>query len=234
MTSSEISVTVSAARAAAQPARNRRLLQKVAAYGMTRSATEGLLALRSVVLAAMLGPAAFGTWALLRLGMRYSGLAGLGVFRGLELELLQADAQGGTLRRGAPAPAALGFILVTGGTVSALALGAALVVQDSYYRLLLVGFSAASLAESLYSYALVCTRVRSTLRHYAILETTTAVLHVACAVSFARLWGLGAPSRGSRWPTSLESPVRGAGWISVRPWSSSRCAGSYGSGFPSR
>ena len=216
MTSSEISVTVSAARAAAQPARNRRLLQKVAAYGMTRGATEGLLALRSVVLAAMLGPAAFGTWALLRLGMRYSGLAGLGVFRGLELELLQADAQGRTLRRGSPAPAALGFILAIGGSVSALALGAALVVQDSYYRLLLVGFSAASLAESLYSYALVCTRVRSTLRHYAILETTTAVLHVACAVSFARLWGLGGAFAG----LALANFIGIAGawrWVEFRP-----------------
>jgi len=87
VTSSEISVAVSGIPAGAQSARNRRLLQKVAAYGMTRGATEGLLALRSVLLAAMLGPAAFGTWALLRLGMRYSGLAGLGVFRGLEMEL---------------------------------------------------------------------------------------------------------------------------------------------------
>jgi hypothetical protein len=70
------------------------LLRRLAAYAVSRSTTEAMLGLRGVLLAVLLGPAAFGTWALLRLAMRYSALAGISVYRGLELELLQRRSSG--------------------------------------------------------------------------------------------------------------------------------------------
>ena len=50
--------------------------------------------------------------------------------------------------------------------------------------------AAASLAECLYGYALVCTRVRGNIRVYSLLETGTSVLHVICAVTLGWMWGL--------------------------------------------
>jgi O-antigen/teichoic acid export membrane protein len=146
--------------------------------------------LRSVLLAAMLGPAAFGGWALLRMGMRYAGLPGLGVFRGLELELLHADSKVTTTRRDSPAATALGFILLVGGGLAALALAASLVLDDRNDRLLLRWFAVGGLAELIYGYAMVCTRVRTGLRRFAILETSTAALHIVLAIGLARVWGL--------------------------------------------
>ena len=58
-------------------------------YALFRGTAEVMLAIRGVLLAVLLGPAAFGTWALLRLVMRYSSLVGFSVYRGLELELLR-------------------------------------------------------------------------------------------------------------------------------------------------
>jgi O-antigen/teichoic acid export membrane protein len=179
LTGSEASLPISSAGQVAQAHPHRGLLRRVAAYGLSRGMTEMLLALRSVLLAATLGPAAFGGWALLRMGMRYSGLAGLGVFRGLELELLHADAKGETLRQASPAPTALGFILLVGGSLSSLAIAASFVVSDSHTRLLLRGFAVASLAELVYGYVMVCTRVRTGLRRFAVLETSIAAFHVS-------------------------------------------------------
>jgi O-antigen/teichoic acid export membrane protein len=192
------------------------LLRRVAAYGLSRGTTEMLLALRSVLLAALLGPAAFGTWALLRMGMRYSGLAGLGVFRGLELELLHADAKGNTLRQASPAPTALGFILLVGGGLSGLAIAASFVVPDAHYRLLLRGFAVASLAELVYGYTMVCTRVRTGLRRFAILETSIAALHVLLAVSLARIWGLAGAFAGLATANLIGIAVASR-WVSLRP-----------------
>jgi O-antigen/teichoic acid export membrane protein len=193
MTSSEVSMP---APVAATDRPRRTLLRRVAAYAISRGATEMLLAVRSVLLAALLGPAAFGSWALLRLGMRYSALAGLGVFRGLEVELLQADARGLTRREDSPASTALGFVLLVGGTVSAVAIVASFAVSERQYRQILAGFAVASVAELVYTYAMVCIRVRTGLRRYAMLETSTAALHVICAVGLARVWGLGGAFAG--------------------------------------
>jgi O-antigen/teichoic acid export membrane protein len=190
LTSSEVPISISGSAPVTHARPHGGLLRRVAAYGLSRGATETLLAVRSVLLAALLGPAAFGSWALLRLGTRYSSLAGLGVLRGLELELLQRDSKQAFSESDSPAATALGFILLVGGTLSLLALGGALVIRDGEYRVLLAGFAAASLSELLFGYAMVCTRVRSGLRRYAILETGAAVFHVLLAVSLARIWGL--------------------------------------------
>jgi O-antigen/teichoic acid export membrane protein len=192
------------------------LLQRVAGYGVSRGATEGLLALRSILLAALLGPAAFGTWALLRIGMRYSALAGLGVFRGLEVELLQPGAERVTDRKDSPASSALGFVLLVSGIISAVALAAAVLQRDPRLKVLLGGFAAANLAESVFGYALVCTRVRTTLRRYAVLETSVAVLHVVWAVGLAHVWGL-AGAFGGLAAANIIGILAAAGWVEFRP-----------------
>ena len=139
-----------------RPERQSRVLRRVLAYSASRGVTEGLLGVRGVVLAALLGPAAFGVWALLRLVMRYATLVGLSVFRGLELELLAG-------RMGkpddAPARVALGYVLFATGALAAVAVVASLVVHDPRRVLVLRGFAVAIIAEQVYGYALVCVRV---------------------------------------------------------------------------
>jgi O-antigen/teichoic acid export membrane protein len=216
LTSSEISLALPSPGQTAQARPHRGLLRRVAAYGLSRGATEILLVLRSVMLAGLLGPAAFGTWALLRMGMRYSGLAGLGVFRGLEVRLLHADAKGNTLRQDSPAPTALGFILLVGGGLSTLAIAASFLVPDPHYRLLLRGFAVASLAELVYGYTMVCTRVRTGLSRFAIMETSTAALHVLLAVSLARIWGLAGAFAGLA-AANLIGIAVASRWVSLRP-----------------
>jgi hypothetical protein len=51
--------------------------EKLIAYGTTRTAAEGLLALRQLALAGILGPEIFGAWALFRILMSYFPLAEL-------------------------------------------------------------------------------------------------------------------------------------------------------------
>jgi hypothetical protein len=105
---------------AAPAARDSRfsLLRRVAAYAASRGASEALLGVRGVLLAILLGPAGLGTWALLRLGMRYSALGAISVYRGMELELLQPDAGSPSGRGHTAGRAALGFVLLFSGTLS--------------------------------------------------------------------------------------------------------------------
>lgn len=193
-----------------------RLLGRLATYGLSRGATEAMLAVRGVLLALLLGPAAFGTWALLRLAMRYSNLSAISVYRGLELELLQGRATSSSQRREVAAAAALGFVLVVSGTITVLALGASFLVQEGADRLLLRGFAAASLTESLYGYALVCTRIRGDLRRYSLLESGTSVLHLLCAVGLGWVWGLGGAFIGLTL-ANLLGMAAAARWVDFRP-----------------
>ncbi|MFL5401802.1 MAG: lipopolysaccharide biosynthesis protein [Gemmatimonadales bacterium] len=216
MTGSELSIGVATPAPADSSRGGRSLLRRVAGYAISRGTTETLLGVRSVLLAALLGPAAFGSWALLRLGMRYAALAGLGVFRGLEVELLQADARGRTAAKDSPASTALGFILLVGGGLSAIAAAASFAVSDGQYRRLLLGFAVASLAELVYTYAMVCIRVRTGLRRYAILETSTAALHVLFAVALAHVWGLAGAFAGLALANLIGLSVA-AHWVPLRP-----------------
>jgi len=168
-----------------------------------------------VLLAVLLGPAAFGTWALLRLIMRYSALVGLSVYRGLELELLRNKGRSTNSADGF-APAALGFVLLVSGGLASASLLASFLVNAESDRVLLRGFAAASLAEALFGYALVCTRVRGNLRLYSMLESGTAVLHVVCAVALARVWGLGGAFVGLTiaYLLGIAASTR---WLDLRP-----------------
>jgi O-antigen/teichoic acid export membrane protein len=175
-----------------------------------------MLAVRGVLLALLLGPSAFGTWALLRLGMRYSSLAGISVYRGLELELLQRPVKSTAGRSGDPATAALGFVLLLSGGLAASALGLSFIVQEPSDRLLLRGFAGASLAEALYGYALVCTRVRGNLRLYSLLESGTSVLHLLCAIALGSVWGLGGAFIGLT-IANILGIAAAAPWLELRP-----------------
>ncbi len=170
-----------------------RVLRRVLAYSASRGVTEGLLGVRGVVLAVILGPAGFGVWALLRLAMRYAGLLGLCVLRGLELELLaghgRAGEHAGTSAQ--PARVALGYIMFISGLLATATLVTSALLHDPRHVLALRGFAVAVIAEQLYVYTLVCTRVRQDLRRYAVLETTHAALQLVCVLTLAWLAGLG-------------------------------------------
>ena len=166
----------------------RGLVQRLAGYALSRGTTEVMLAVRGVLLAVSLGPSAVGTWALLRLIMRYSALSAIGVYRGLELELIQQRERAGPSDRTANS-AALGFVLLVSGSIAGLAVGGSFLVPGET-RLLLRAFAFASLAGAVYGYALVCTRTAGYLRRYAMLEWGTSVLHLLCAVGLAWRWGL--------------------------------------------
>jgi O-antigen/teichoic acid export membrane protein len=206
--------TADALTAASRPSEHGGLLRKVARYSLMRASAETLLGLRGILLAALLGPAAFGSWALLRLATRYAALAGLGMFRGLEVELLQASDDGTSRSRASGA--ALGFVLAVAGALAAAALVAGALVESPTHRLILQGFAAAVVAEAMYGYALVVTRISSTLRRYALLETGTAALHLVLGVALARAFGLAGAFAALTLSSAVGAAVA-ARWIEVRP-----------------
>jgi O-antigen/teichoic acid export membrane protein len=192
------------------------LLLRVAAYGASRGASEALLAIRGVLLAILLGPAGLGTWALLRLGMRCSALGAISIYRGMERELLQPDDGSSQCQSRTAGRAALGFVLVVSGAMSAMAVAASFLIAEPDHRLLLRGFAAASLAEAMYGYALVCTRVRANIRLYSLLEAGTALFHVVFAVGLAWAWGLAGAFAGLT-IANLMGVVVAARWVELRP-----------------
>lgn len=193
-----------------------RLLHRLAGYALSRGATETMLGVRGVALALLLGPAAFGTWALLRLGTRYAALVGFAVLRGLEREMVRGDVKRNATEVDSSAGAALGFVLLASGSVAGVALVASFVVPDPHYRLLLRGFAAAAFSEAVYNYALTCIRVRSSLRTYAVIETGTAVLHVVFAVGFGWMWGL-AGAFGGLVLANLIGIAAASHWVYFQP-----------------
>jgi O-antigen/teichoic acid export membrane protein len=201
--------------AAAPPERRGGLLRKVAGYSAMRASAEGLIGLRGILLAALLGPVAFGSWALLRLGTRYAALAGLGVFRGLEVELLQTSRDDPGVRPRASG-AALGFILAVSGALATVALVASALVVSPTHRLILQGFAAAVVTEAVYGYVLVITRVRATLLRYALLEAGTAALHLVLGVALARMFGLAGAFAALAVSAGLGVGVA-ARWVEMRP-----------------
>ena len=192
------------------------MLRKVAGYSAIRASAEGLLGLRGILLATLIGPAAFGSWALLRLGTRYATLAGLGVFRGLEVELLHPPEDGPAPQRAAQGGTALAFMLAVSGTLAVAALVASAVVPSASHRLVLQGFAAAVVAEAVYGYALVSTRVRTTLTRYAALEAITAAIHLGLGVTLAWSFGL-AGAFAALAISSLAGAAIAARWVELWP-----------------
>jgi O-antigen/teichoic acid export membrane protein len=148
------------------------------------------------------------------MAMRYSSLTGLSVYRGLELELLQRGSSGELPDR--PDRSALGFALLLGGGISVVALGCSFATASAADRFVLRAFAAASLAECLYSYAQVCTRVRGNIRVYSLLETGTSVLHVICAVLLGSIWGLAGAFAGLTL-ANLLGVLAASRWLELEP-----------------
>jgi O-antigen/teichoic acid export membrane protein len=211
MTTSTPPLAISGAPARESPGGS--LLRRLATYALSRAASEAMLALRGVLLAVLLGPAAFGTWALLRLVMRYSALSALSVYRGLELELFQEnpahDRDGAT-------GSALGFVLVVGGLIAGLALAGSLFTGDETLQLVLRSFAVAGLAEAVYGYVLVCIRVRGDLQRFSMLETGISILHLLCALGLAWSWGLSGAFVGLILANLLGIAI-GSRWVELRP-----------------
>jgi O-antigen/teichoic acid export membrane protein len=161
-------------------------LRQIALYGISRGSTEGLLAARGLVLAAVLGPAAFGAWTLFRLAGRYLGLAELGIRSGLEFEVAKTgEREAVRFRR-----AGIGFLGLVFGPIGILALVASFLVTDPLTVLALRVLALTLLAERLWLYGLAYMRSTGSLRSFAVLETTSAALHLALTTLLALRWGL--------------------------------------------
>ena len=174
---------------AARAGRGRRIVL----YAATRGTTEGMRSLRGLLLAIVLGPRAFGIWTLFRIFMRYTPLSGLGVQRGLELEIVQERALGSEeaiARSDLAARTTLGWIIATAIATSAAALAASFVVTDPTWRMALRAVSLGVVLEELWVYATTYLRALRELRRYALLEIVNASLHLVAAVSMAYLFGL--------------------------------------------
>ena len=174
---------------APRPDRGRRIVL----YTATRGTTEAMRSIRGLLLAIVLGPRAFGIWTLFRIFMRYTPLSGLGVQRGLELEIVQERALGGadaTERSRIAARTTLGWIIVTAVATSLVALLTSFLVTDDTWRIALRAVSLGVVLEELWVYATTYLRALRELRRYALLEIANASLHLVAAVGMAKLFGL--------------------------------------------
>ena len=167
--------------------------RRIVLYAATRGTTEGMRSIRGLLLAIVLGPRAFGIWTLFRIFMRYTPLSGLGVQRGLELEIVQERALGDADaidRSELSASTTLGWIIATAITTSLAALIASFIVTDDTWRMALRAVSLGVVLEELWVYATTYLRALRELRRYALLEIANALLHLVAAVGMAKLFGL--------------------------------------------
>jgi O-antigen/teichoic acid export membrane protein len=167
--------------------------RRIVLYAATRGTTEGMRSIRGLLLAIVLGPRAFGIWTLFRIFMRYTPLSGLGVQRGLELEIVQERALGDAEaidRSELSARTTLGWIITTAITTSLAALIASFIVTDDTWRIALRAVSLGVVLEELWVYATTYLRALRELRRYALLEIANALLHLVAAVGMAKLFGL--------------------------------------------
>lgn len=174
-------------RAAAKAPAGR--LGRLALYGSTRSVVEGLLGVRGIALAALLGPQLFGVWALFRLVLTYAAFAGFGLLRGLELEVAKARGSGDDSRR-AWGRTAAGFTLAVFGTITVTIAGAAGLAQEPWLRGVLWGIAATLLVERLWFFGLTYLRAAGSLGEFAVLELTQAAAQTVLTVGLAFLLGL--------------------------------------------
>jgi len=167
--------------------------RRIVLYAATRGTTEAMRSARGLLLAIVLGPRAFGIWTLFRIFMRYTPLSGLGVQRGLELEIVQERAVGteqALARAELSARTTLGWIIATAIATSLAALLASFLVTDETWRLALRAVSLGVVLEELWVYATTYLRALRELRRYALLEIANASVHLIAAVGMAYLFGL--------------------------------------------
>lgn len=172
------------------------IVQRLLFYGLSRTTTEGLWGLRGVLLATLLGPAAFGIWTIFRLVLRYVMVAALGIYRGLEFEVVQTlSAQkesAGTESDDVViwGRATLGYTLLVFGGLAILSLAASFVVRDQVVTLTLRAVAAGMLVEQIWIYGSNYLRSAIGLRRFAVTELLHAFLHVLLTALLAYHWGL--------------------------------------------
>ncbi len=139
-----------------------RQTRRIVLYGMTSGMREGLLGLRGILLAAMLGPSAFGVWTLFRIASRYLGIPEFAVRGGLEFEASRAAAQSDETSERKLGRVAVGFLGLLYAPAGAVLLVLSFLVGDPQVRLVLRVLGLSILAERLWFYGLAF--LRSTLR----------------------------------------------------------------------
>jgi O-antigen/teichoic acid export membrane protein len=169
-------------------------LEKLVAYGATRTAAEGLLALRQLALAGILGPTLFGAWALFRILMSFYPFAGLGTARALEVEVSRAaagtTAADAAVRQAAWGRALLGFMLAVFVPVTAITAAAAAWLPDGPVAMALGGVALTILLDRLWTYAFTYLRAIGHLRRFAVVETMNALFQALLTTTLAFVWGL--------------------------------------------
>jgi O-antigen/teichoic acid export membrane protein len=162
-------------------------------YGVSRTAVEGLLAARGLLLAGILGPELFGVWALFRIGIRYLGFAGLGMLRGLEFEASRATGRsaGGVSERTVWGQVAAGHTLLLYGALSVLAAIAWFWASTKTLAgMALLGIAMGLLLDRFWIYGIAFLRVSSGLKRFAVLEFLHAGIQITACVLLAQHWGL--------------------------------------------
>ena len=165
-------------------------LGRIALYGSSRAIVEGLIGIRGVLLAGILGPTGFGIWALFRLILTYGNFAGLGLLRGLELEVSKAHANDNVKIAWAWGRTAAGCTLAIFGGLAGIALIAAAVVGEPWLRQLLLAVAAGVLLEHFWFYGISFTRVSGSLRQFALLELAQALAQLLLTLTFGYFFGL--------------------------------------------
>ncbi len=178
-------------------------LRQIVLYGLSRGSADILLAIRGLLLAAILGPVPFGGWILFRLATNYCGFAKLGVGSGLEFEVSRGSApekkREGPLYWGT----ALSFVLRIFGVLAVGLLVASIFVQDPRLASGMRWFAGAILTEQVWLMGLSYLRAKGDLRHYAIYELTNGALQVLFAALLTPRWGLNGAFAGFVLATSV-------------------------------
>ena len=149
---------------------------------------EGLLAVRGIVLAQLVGAQAFGAWALFRILMGYASLVGLGGLRGLERMVAAADPD--SPERRADARTLVGFSILAFGAASLAAAAVAGLAPETDMRLALAGVAACLLIDRLWYYGITYLRASGEFRRFATVELGTAALNLGLVLTLAAFWGL--------------------------------------------
>lgn len=164
-------------------------LGRMALYGSSRSVVEGLLGLRGVLLASILGPEQFGVWALFRLILNYGAVASSGLLRGLELEVAQQGENHAAVRA-AWGRAAFGCMLAVFGLVTLVTLTIASFSSEPWLRRLLWAVAVGLPLEGIGFYGLSYLRASGSMRGFAGLELLQAALQVVLTLGLGWLYGL--------------------------------------------
>lgn len=149
-----------------------------------------MIGVRGILLAAILGPRSFGLWALFRLILAYGTFVGLGLTRGLELEVARTGSPDAAPVREAWGRTAFACVLGLFGALSLAALVAAGLIREPWLRQLLWAVAAGLLVEGVWSYGLSFLRASGSLRGFAVLELVQAVAQLGLTTSLALVWGL--------------------------------------------